>query len=255
LTAVQFGRVDQPNTLLLAEIPGDVRESVGDRVELISLILDPNNTIVDGKRVELDGRDFGDGRVYEYSTAILAPARYEIRSVIRNLDDGRAAVGSCSIDLVSPTPDGPVIFPPLFLVRGEASRYLNMASPGQGSGAPGPSISEIFPFPAKEYVPLVGELEPGRSELFATLRCFWGEERRSQGERELAARIASEGSEDWEPVEMKLLAFVSHDAADFYLLEFVLPVLAPGRYKLEIAAEDPATGTVIRAAGRFSVRK
>jgi hypothetical protein len=204
--------------------------------------------------VELDGRDFGDGRVYEYSTAILAPGRYEFRSVIRNLDDGRAAVGSCSIDLVSPPSDGPVIFPPLFLVRGREARYINLASPEEAGAGMGPSIAAIFPFPAKEYVPLVGELEPGRSDLFATLRCLWGEERRTQGERDLAARIAAEGSEDWEPVEMKLVAFVSRDAADFYLLGFELPVLAPGRYKLEIAAEDTATGAVVSAMGRFSIR-
>ena len=118
----------------------------------------------------------------------------------------------------------------------------------------GPSIAAIFPFPAKEYVPLVGELEPGRSELFATLRCLWGEERRTQGERELAARIAPEGSEDWEPVEMKLVAFVSRDAADFYLLGFELPALSPGRYKLEIAAEDTATGAVVRTSSGLLIR-
>jgi VWFA-related protein len=253
LTAVQFAGAEGTSTLLLSEIPADVAAAVGDRVELISLILDPTSAIVDGKRVELARSDYSGG-IYEYSTVSLAPGRYECRSVIRNLDDGRAAVGACAIEVTAPPAGGPVVFPPLLLVRGEAGRYLNMASPGPAGGSGELSLAAIFPFPVKEYVPLVGALAPGRTELFAMWRCLWGGERQVQGERELAARIAPEGSEDWEPVEMTLISSASRDAADFYLLGFELPVLAPGRYRLEIAAEDPGTGAVVSAVGRFSIR-
>jgi VWFA-related protein len=253
MIAVPFAGVEGANTLLLSEIPADVADSVGDRVELISLVLGPTSAIVDGKRVELVRSDFGGG-VYEYSTVSLAPGRYECRSVIRDLDDGRAAVGACAIDVAAPPAGGPAIFPPLLLVRGAEGRYLNMASPGQASGAAGPSIAAIFPFPVKDYVPLVGALGPGRTELCAMLRCLWGGERRAQGERELAARIAPEGTEDWEPVEMTLVTSSSRDAVDFYLLKFELPVLAPGRYRLEITAEDPDSGSVLRTSSVLSVR-
>jgi VWFA-related protein len=253
MTAVPFAGVEGANTLLLSEIPADVAASVGDRVELISLVLGPTSAIVDGKRVELARSDFGGG-VYEYSTVSLAPGRYECRVIIRNLDDGRAAVGACAIDVAAPPAGGPAVFPPLLLVRGAEGRYLNMASPGQGGGAAGPSISAIFPFPVKDYVPLVGPLGPGRTELFAILRCLWGGERRAQGERELAARIAPEGGENWEPVEMTLVTSSSRDAADFYLLRFELPALLPGGYRLEIAAEDAATGTAVRAESRLLIR-
>jgi hypothetical protein len=129
-----------------------------------------------------------------------------------------------------------------------------VASPGPEGGTTGPSISAIFPFPVKEYVPLVGALGPGQTGLFAMLRCLWGGERRAQGERELAARIAPEGSEDWEPVEMTLVTSASRDASDFYLLGFELPALAPGGYRLEITAEDPATDTVVRTSSVLLVR-
>jgi VWFA-related protein len=253
MTAVPFAGVEGANTLLLSEIPADVAASVGNRVELISLVLGPTSAIVDGKRVELVRSDFGGG-IYEYSTVSLAPGRYEVRSVLRDLDDGRAAVGACTIDVAVPPAGGPAIFPPLFLVRGAEGRYLNMASPGQASGAAGPSIAAIFPFPVKEYVPLVDALGPGRTELFALWRCLWGGERMAQGERELAARIAAEGGEDWEPLEMTLVTSSSRDAVDFYLLKFELPVLAPGRYRLEIAAEDPDSGSVLRTSSVLSVR-
>jgi VWFA-related protein len=253
MTAAPFAGVEGANTLLLSEIPADVAASVGDRVELISLVLGPTSSIVDGKRVELARSDFGGG-VYEYSTVSLAPGRYECRVIIRNLDDGRAAVGACTIDVAAPPAGGPAIFPPLLLVRGAEGRYLNMASPGQASGAAGPSIAAIFPFPVKDYVPLVGPLGPGRTELFAMLRCLWGGERRAQGERELTARIAPEGGENWEPVEMTLVTSASRDEADFYLLRFELPALLPGAYRLEIAAEDAATGTAVRAESRLLIR-
>jgi len=260
LTAVQFGRVDQPNVLLMAGIPADVRSSVGDRVELISLVLGPGSAIVDGKRVELGLTEFGGGDVYEYSTAVLAPGRYECRTVLRNLEDGRAAVGSCAIEVTAlpadnpVVADGPVLFPPFYLVRGPEARYINMAGPGPSSAGMAPSLAEIFAFPAREYVPLVGPFEPGRTTLFATLRCLWGGERDPAAVQELTARIAPEGSETWEPVELRMVAFISRDAADFYLLEFELPTLAAGRYRLEIAAQSAATGAIVRTERALSIR-
>jgi VWFA-related protein len=260
LTAVQFGRVDQPNTLLLADIPPNVRALVGDRVELISLILGPNSAIVDGKRAELGPADFGDRQAYVYSAATLAPGRYECRSVLRNLDDGRAAVGSCAVDVTTlpadnpVVADGPVLFPPLMLVRGQEARFINLAASVQAGAGLAPSLGEIFPFPAKEYVPLAGPLEPGQTSLFATLRCLWGGERGEGSVQEFEAGIAPEGSDAWEPVELRMVAFVSRDAADFYLLGFELPVLASGRYRLEIAAESASTGAVVRTEVRFSIR-
>ena len=115
MTAVPFATTGQlGDVLLLSELSvPSVRNAVGDRTEFVSLVLNENNAIVDGKRVELDWKEFVTGTVYQYSTVSLAPGRYECRAVIRNLDDGRAAVGSCSIDVASPQTGGPTLFPPL----------------------------------------------------------------------------------------------------------------------------------------------
>jgi hypothetical protein len=53
---------------------------------------------------------------------------------------------------------------------------------------------------------------------------------------------------------MNLLESTSRDDADLYFLEFELPDLRPGRYRLEILAEDAGTGSVVRTAASFSVR-
>jgi len=253
LTAVVFSDEKNENTLLLSEIPVlSIREAVGDRTEFISLVLDQNKVIVDGNRFEIDWKSMRGENVYQYAAVALAPGRYDCRVIIRNLEDGRAAVGSCSVEVAAPRAEGPTLFPPLFLVRGPEAQYLNATTPAKGTPAAGVSISAIFPFPPKEYVPLVGSLERGQDLLGAAVRCVWKGNR--SGEMELSAWLSPEGSGERTQVEMTIVNSASRDETDFYLMEFEVPGLLPGRYRLEIVAEDAATGLNLRTAGWFSVR-
>jgi VWFA-related protein len=253
LTAVAFSDEKNENTLLLSEIPVlSIREEVGDHTEFISLVLDQNKVIVDGKRFEIDWKSMRGEKVYQYAAIALAPGQYDCRVIIRNLEDGRAAVGSCSVEVAGPRAEGPTLFPPLFLVRGPEAQYLNMTTPAKGAPAASVSISAIFPFPPKEYVPLVGSLERGQDLLDAAVRCVWKGNR--SGEKELSAWLSPEGSDERTQVEMTIVNSASRDETDFYLMEFEVPGLLPGRYRLEIVAEDAATGLNLRTAGWFSVR-
>jgi VWFA-related protein len=253
LTAVAFSDEKNENTLLLSEISVlSIREAVGDRTEFISLVLDQNKVIVDGKRFEIDWKSMRGEKVYQYAAIALAPGRYDCRVIIRNLEDGRAAVGSCFVEVAAPRAGGPTLFPPLFLVRGPEAQYLHMTTPAKGTPAAGVSISAIFPFPPREYVPLVGSLEQGQDLLGAAVRCVWKGNR--SGEMELSAWLSPEGSGERTQVEMTIVNSASRDETDFYLMEFEIPGLLPGRYRLEIVAEDAATGLNLRTAGWFSVR-
>lgn len=253
LTAVAFSDEKNENTLLLSEIPVlSIREAVGDRTEFISLVLDQNKVIVDGKRFEIDWKSMRRENVYQYAAVALAPGQYDCRVIIRNLEDGRAAVGSCSVEVAGPRAEGPTLFPPLFLVRGPEAQYLNVTTPAKGAPAAGVSISAIFPFPPKEYVPLVGSLERGQDLLGAAVRCVWKGNR--SGEMELSAWLSPEGSGERTQVEMTIVNSASRNETDFYLMEFEVPGLLPGRYRLEIVAEDAVTGLNLRTAGWFSVR-
>jgi VWFA-related protein len=252
LTAVPFPEGGGTKILLLSEIPATLRESIGDRSELVSLILNEGNAIVDGRRAEMAGKSLGAGTVYQYGIAALDPGRYECRAVLRNLDDGRAAVGSCVVEVAAPLAEGPTMFPPLLLVQGSGAKYLNFASPEQGSELEDLSISTIFPFPAKEYVPLVGELEQGATSLWAELVCLW---RAARGrEKDLSASLKLEGSEEEIPIATELLAASSRDDKDFYLLSLELPALAPGRYRLEIRATDTTSDKAVGTTAWFSIR-
>ncbi|NTU52072.1 MAG: hypothetical protein HGA94_06540, partial [Candidatus Aminicenantes bacterium] len=179
--AIPFATAGALNTLLIAEIPvAAVRDAVGERAELVTLILNPDKAIIDGKRLEIDWAAFPTERAFHYAGIALAPGHYDCRAVIRNLDDGRAAAGACAVDVPEPVTEGPSAYPVFLFVRGLGAVYVNIASEKQEGGVEPFSISRTFPFPAKESIPLVGPLERGRTSLGAVLRCEWRSERGSE---------------------------------------------------------------------------
>jgi len=252
LAAVPFAAAGGVNTLLLSEIPVEaVREAVGERTEFVTLILNPDKAIVDGKRLEVDWKSFAAGRVVQYAGLSLAPGRYDGWAVIRNLEDGRVAVGTCAVEVPGPAAEGPLVFPPFLLVRGPPAKYLNVASEKK-AGADEPfSLFRIFPFPAKEYAPLVGALVRGTREIGAVLRCEWRAER--GGAIDIAARLVFEDGGEEAEIAAEILVRTSDGNVDIYLLGVGLPDLGPGRYRLEIEAESAATGATARASAGFSV--
>ena len=252
LTAIPFAAAGAVNTILLAEIPvAAVREAVGERAELVTLILNPDKAIVDGKRLEVDWAAIPTARAFHYAGIALAPGRYDGRAVIRNVDDGRAAVGVCKVDVPGPMTGGPSAYPLFLFVRGLGAMYVNIASEKKEGGAEPFSISRAFPFPAKESIPLVGPLEQGRTSLGAILRCEWRGER--GGEIELAVRLFPEGGGEEIEIETELFDMRSEGEADLYLLGIEIPELPPGRYRFDLEAENLATGKTVRTTGAFSV--
>jgi hypothetical protein len=251
--AIPFATAGALNTLLLAEIPAaSVREAVGERVELVILVVNADKAIVDGKRLEIDWKVFPERRAFLCVGTGLAPGRYECRAVVRNLDDGRAAAGACSVEMPEPASEGPLVFPPFLFVRGPQATYLNIALETQARGADPQLVSRIFPFPAKECLPLIGPLGRGSDFLGAVLRCEWRGER--GGEIELAVRLFPEGGGEEIEIGAEVHDRRSEGEADLYLLGIEIPELPPGRYRLEIEAENPATGKTVRTTGLFSVR-
>jgi VWFA-related protein len=258
LAAAPFAAAGIVNTLVLAELRVTaVREAVGERVEFVLLVLNPDKAIVDGKRLEIDWKSVPSERAFEYAGVALAPGRYDCRAVIRNLDDGRAAVGACTVEVPKPAAEGPSLYPPLFFVRGPAASYVNIESEKiksekKAEGTVPFSLSRVFPFPSKECVPLVGPMARGTTFLGVILRCEWWGDR--SAEFELDARLFAEESGEEIEIAADVLDKRSETVMDLYLIGVDFPELAPGRYRLEIAAENAATGSMIRASGLFSIR-
>jgi VWFA-related protein len=251
--AVPFATAGASNTLVVAEVPvAAIREAVGERVELVMLVLNPDKAIVDGKRLEIDWKSFKAERVFEYAGIALTAGRYDCRAVIRNLDDGRAAVGSCVIEVPELATEGASLYPPFFFVRGPAASYINIESEKKAEGVEPFSLSRVFPFPSKEYVPLVGAMERGTGLLGAVLRCEWRGER--SGEIDLDVRLFPEDGGEEIEIAANLQDMKSDSATDLYLISIDLPELPPGRYRLEIEGANAATGSTARTSGLFSIR-
>lgn len=203
------------NAFLVSEIPvRGIHENVGGNTEVITLVLDEEKTIVDGKRVLFDWSKTAGEEAIQYSKVALGPGRYDCRVIIRNLDDGRAAVGACALkisggeagteeggaaDAAEPTRaasnEGFALDPPLLLVAGPEVKYLNFSATAKGkeTGAGEDSLFDAFPFPAKRYRPLVADVAPGAQKLFAVVRCAGGRGGFRESEIAVSAWIASAG--------------------------------------------------------------
>ncbi len=140
-------------------------------------------------------------------------------------------------------PAGLRVFPPLLLISGRSTQYLNVSGMDKAGAAEEVSLSHIFPFPAQEFTPLVGGLEPGAESLCAALRCVWTSAQAASVRPELSfsAWLIPAGSDKKTDLTVNLLGVTNQEQARVFLLEFELPELKPGGHSLHIVAEDPAT--------------
>lgn len=253
MIALPFSDKKELNTLLISEIPVQrIRETVGDHSEFISLVFDQNKTIVDSKRVEMNWGTIKGEKICQYAAASLAPGRYDCRVVIRNLDNGKAAVGACAVDIPEARAAELRIYPPLLLVSGQATQYLNVSGKDGTGSAKEVSLSQIFPFPPKEFSPLVGDLGQGAETLCAAVRSV--STRAPAPEIQFSAWLRAEGSDQKVDLTTNLLGAAQQNDATIFLLEFELPELRPGRYSLHILAEDPATKASSESSSEFFVK-
>ncbi|MEN6311368.1 MAG: VWA domain-containing protein [Acidobacteriota bacterium] len=243
LAALPFSGGEGADAILLASIPVTrLRQDIGDRTEFVILVLNENRAIADGKRFEIDWSMVKGEAACEYSAVSLPPGRYECRVIIRNLDDGKGAVGACSFVIPAKTDAAWKLDPPLLLAPGTEIPYLNVTGEAKGGGesaeAKTLSLFKIFPFPAKEYTPLMGEIERGVPAIFAVLRSI----RPAGGDSrvELTAWLVPEGKDEKIPLDFDIMNTARQEPADILLLELDVPDLAPGMYALHILAEDKA---------------
>lgn len=253
LLALPFAGPGGRNTILLAELPvAEMSAGIGGNVELISLTFDPYKTIVDSKRLEIDFSKIGGEKVYEYTTAALAPGRYDCRVVLRNMANGKAAVGACSLTLTEAPAGSLRLFPPLLLVPSPVDSYLNASDPGKEEG--GFSLFQVYPFSPKTYAPLLGELNQGTSLLYAMLKCLPGGAGKGLPAIEISAWLVGEDGKQKYPLAQNILEVMDQGEASIGLLELELPRLPPGRYGLHFLVKERVSGSSAETATDLRIR-
>ena len=86
------------NLKLLSKISvDDLQKIAGENVEIVSLVLNEENTIVGFKREDVDFSELPAKEFLHTSVMTIPPGAYKCRVVIRNLETGRGAIGISSV--------------------------------------------------------------------------------------------------------------------------------------------------------------
>jgi hypothetical protein len=187
--------------------------------------------------------------VYNYSVFYLPPGKYRGRAVLRNLDTGKAAIASSSAMVPENMEEEIRLYPPLLIFPKTNSHYINIRGIKKEAGEKEYSaLSNIYPFDATNFSPLMGELERGTPELFVmTPGVVFGTQ---HGVVKFYTRLVYEST--WEEIPKKITAKKTGD-----VFTFMLPTadLLPGRYYLYLFAEDQDTSAKANVNTTFVVNQ
>ena len=243
LAVLPYSERPGANTLLLSWIPvRTMRESIGNKTEIVSLVLAEDKSVVAGRRAEVDWTNLDAETLCQYSAASLVPGRYEARVIVRDLETGRFAVGACSVEVPAASAASLRLFPPLFVTSFRSAQYANFSGDAKDQDGQSFSLTQAYLFPTQKYTPAPAELEEGRETFRAVLRC----EQNGPVVRDFRVRAEIEipGVGRSTPLAVALLDRFERKDLLFLILEFRAPApLMAGFYTLRVLAEDPRTGT------------
>jgi len=232
---------EKSDVLLLTKIPGEkIKEILGRKAEIVSLIFDDQKNITEFNRDEISAYKFFQTNVYYYATSSLSPGQYDCRVVIRDLKTGKGAVAASSIVVPDASESGLLLYPPLFLIPEKNALYLKETLKEKDEKKEEPSnLFDIYPFDPKEYSPLVGELKQGISRLLVSVR--YSCTGIKLPEVSLSAFLIQPSSGERHPLSFLTLSTKKDEETTSLLIEIKVPELKAGKYLLNLVAEEQKT--------------
>jgi VWFA-related protein len=245
---------NESNIVLLSEIPKQkIKEVIRQKTEVITLIFDKDNNIVESRRTEIHFSTIPENTIYHYIITALNPGEYECRVVLRNLETGDGAVASSSVEIPEELDSGLRLYPPLLLIPEKEAVYLRASKEQKKKPKREPlSIANMYPFLSNRHSPLVDTLEKGISKLFAIVHC--SHRKIDKPKIELFAHLTQLPSGEKTRLLFSILKTEKEKETDVLLLEINLPEMLPGRYSLEMTAQEMASGSESRTVQIFNVR-
>jgi len=228
----------ESNLVLLSEIPlYKMEEIIRQKTDVVTLIIDRENSIVDSSQGEIDLSSIPHKTIYHYAVSSIPPGEYRCFLVIRNLKTGMGAVASSSVNIPESLESGIRLYPPLLLVPEKEAFYLKITkSSKEKTEGEYPSLASIYPFLSNKNSPLLYELEQKISRLFCIVLCSVLEIQ--EPEVNLTADLVDQVSGDKIPLALSIISSEGKEEIDILLIEFQLPELQSGNYILEITAEE-----------------
>jgi VWFA-related protein len=246
---------EKANFILLTKIPLDrMKKVAGRKTELVTFIIDNKHDMLASSRAEIDFLEINEKTVYHYMISSLPPGhQYECRVVLRNLETGDGAVASSSVEIPEKLDSGLRLYPPLLLIPEREAYYLRALREQKKKPKSEPlSIANIYPFLSNRHSPLVDTLEKGISKLLAVVRCSYKEI--EEPKIELSAHLTHHPSGVKTRLSFSVLKAEKEEDSNVALIEINLPEMLPGRYSLEMTAQDSSSGLESRTVQTFNVR-
>ncbi len=242
------------NLVLLSEMGLDKIEEVrGENTEVVALILDEENNIVESSRRKVDLSKVSQKEIYPFGIFSLSSGEYKCRLILRNLETGKGAVASSSVVIHESPDSGLRLYPPFLLVTGKEAFYLKASKHQKGETEETPlSLINIYPSLSGEYSPLVEVLDKGISKILAEIKyTIFNIQAPEVG---LSAHLIKESSGEKIPLSFSILSDQEEDKTHAVLIEFELPELQPGKYSLDITAEEETTRSKSQTTRTFSIK-
>lgn len=188
------------------------------------------------------------GSLVFYGELELPPGRYDVRTLVRNVDDGRVTLRTRRLRVPDVSAPGPTLFEPIFADVAdregeEGATPILVRDVAGGEGYP-------FTFRSERFLPRVGpSLEPG-AEILVLGRGLWDED--PEG---LRALVFDEDGFPAPGVAVRLLGV--GDASDGAVRQLALGFrpadLSPGSYELRLVASDASGERVTSPPAPFRV--
>ena len=229
LEALSYVSKGRSRLALIARLSKDeLRGIVGPRTEVVFLVFNAENDLVEFKRKEIDTSALLQRSVFYSDVLTLLPGEYHCRVVLRNRDTGRGAVASSEALVRDPQMPGRPVVTPLLLKPDAAASYVDHGKQG--------ALFSAFPFDRERYSPVLGPLSRGSSPLLAVVRCETSAA--PGGTIQTSAYLTNLDSGEKVSILTTLLSRSQDPEECFFLQEYQLGDIPPGRYELVLDAQD-----------------
>jgi len=226
--------------ILLSRLEKDkMRDMASQNMEIVSLIFDTKNNLTRLRKEKLDFSKLAADVSYCCSEFLLPPGKYTCRVVIRNLDTGRAAVGSTAVSVAEPAEGRVKLYPPLLLQPEKPVFWPRTPSP-----------LHLLAF---DNVSPAGETWPeGTSRIQALLK--YDTLLIENAHVAISSHLVSLTTADPIPVAVTTLRKWKDGDGNILLVELQPDFLPAGEYSLYIFAKEKTTGSSAYVTSPLVVR-
>jgi hypothetical protein len=253
MLALPWASTPPDDIRIAAEIPvRGLADIAGPHLEAVSLVFNSLDELVDTRRVEFDltRPELREKAVFFQADLSAPPGNYKCRLVLRNIETGRGAVAAASTIVPETDSKDLLLFPPLFLISGGPSVYLDggTAKSRRTKTSESKAATDLirgFPVEVEKYALLFEDRLPAGSEFFAVTR----RTARGQLAADLALSAFLKNPATGEVLTIPPLIIAERAEKDgrSFLLRFSVPRISPGAYHLEICAEaQSSTSRIVK---------